>query len=103
MAADRRILHGNNSYVHNIFIEVLVNFGVVMGGLINVFLLYFAFKPIFIKDIKKSDMIIIWISIGFAHLLVSSSYLIDFKFWIYLGLGLKYLNTKKKKIKLNEG
>jgi hypothetical protein len=31
-------------------------------------------------------MTIIWISLGFVHLMVSSSYIVDMKFWIMVGL-----------------
>jgi len=93
LAADRRILT-ENAYTHNIFIEILLNFGLFIGGFINILLLYLTVKSIFIKDVKKYSMIIIWMSIGFVHFLVSSSYLIDFRFWIFLGLCLKCLSKK---------
>lgn len=102
LASDRRILDGSNAYVHNIFFEVLANFGIVFGVLINVFLICMLIRNITTKNEEKYNIIIIWISVGFVHLLVSSSYLIDFKFWIYLGLSLKLLkplvyNTLRRK------
>jgi len=84
LAGDRRVLGG--IYVHNIFIEILSNFGVLLGSFIIIILIYVVIKSLLGKESKKYNIIIIWISIGFIHLLVSSSYLIDFKFWILLGL-----------------
>lgn len=95
LASDRRILSGRNAYVHNIFIEVIMNFGIIIGALLSLFLLYLLVKNILIKDEQIYTLMIIWISIGFIHLLISSSYLNDFKFWIYLGLSLNSLKDSK--------
>lgn len=94
LAGDRQVIGGG--YAHNIFIEIMANFGMVIGTLINTSLLYLSIKDIFIKDMRKFNMLIIWLNIGFIHLLVSSSYLTDFKFWIFLGLSLRSLNLKKQ-------
>lgn len=99
LAGDRLILGGR--YVHNIFLEILTNFGLVIGIPLIISILYLQVKSLFIKDIEKYNIIIIWISIGFLHLLVSSSYLTNFKFWIYLGLSLKYLTSKNNEITVN--
>lgn len=90
--AGDRVLIGD--YVHNIFIELLANFGIVFGTLIIMILLYRIYESVIVKDIKKYNMHIIWVSLGFVHLFVSSSYLIDFKFWIMLGLILNNNSTK---------
>jgi len=84
LSGDRRVLGG--IYVHNIFIEILSNFGVVLGSYIIILLIYVVIKSLLREKSRKYNIIIIWISIGFIHLLVSSSYLIDFKFWIMIGL-----------------
>ncbi|NLY45108.1 MAG: O-antigen ligase family protein [Tissierella sp.] len=99
LAGDRAITGG---YVHNIFIEILANFGIVLGVLNIIALLYIIIKSLFIKNIKKYNMIIIWLSIGFVHLFVSTSYLIEFKFWIFLGLLFNKLFNNKKVINLQQ-
>jgi hypothetical protein len=38
------------------------------------------------------------LSLGFVHLMVSRSYLIDIKFWIFLGLIINLIKEKKYKI-----
>lgn len=93
LAGDRNILGGG--YVHNIFMEILSNFGIVMGMVIIIGLLILIKNCLFVKDIKKYNMVIIWLSIGLVHLLVSSSYLIDFKFWISIGLLARISKNKK--------
>ena len=97
LAGDRMAIGGG--YAHNIFIEILANFGVIAGTFLSIALLYIISRPLFIEDTKKSDMAIIWISIGFIPLLVSGSYLTDLKFWIMTGLLLSL--NQKCKLKLN--
>lgn len=83
LAGDRRII---NTYSHNILIEILASFGIITGIILIIGLGYLVLKSLLTKNFKKYNMIIIWLSIGFVHLFVSGSYLIDFKFWILLGL-----------------
>jgi O-antigen ligase len=92
---DRRFLGG---YVHNIFLELWVQFGIIIGSSLIVLLLFIIYQ-IFIKIKEKSliDMMSIWFSMGFVHLLVSSSYISDFRFFIFLGLSLNILNKKTNK------
>jgi len=84
LGADRRFVE--SGYAHNFILEVLLNYGLLLGSLILVTVIILLFKGIFTKDDEKYNIITIWISLGFVHLMVSSSYLIDFKFWILLGI-----------------
>ena len=74
----------------------MANFGIIIGILVVVALLYITIKPLFIKDTKTYNMVIIWLGIGFISLFVSGSYLADFKFWIMLGLLLNKLQKSNK-------
>jgi hypothetical protein len=87
LAGDRLILGGR--YVHNVFIEIFANYGVVFGFVLIVLLFILIFNALFFRSKQLSSLITIWFCIGFVHLIVSSSYLIDFKFWIFLGLASK--------------
>lgn len=84
LMGDRFVLGGR--YVHNLYMEIVINFGMLFGLLIVLIITYSVIKSLFIKDNKKYNVIIIWLSLGFIHLMVSSTYLTDFKFWIFLGL-----------------
>lgn len=95
LTGDRFILQGG--YVHNLLIEILSNFGLVIGTILIVFVIFFLIKALFIKDTKKYNMIIIWLSLGFVHLFVSGTYLTDLNFWIMLGLNFKLLFSKNIK------
>lgn len=94
---DRRILYGRNEYAHNIFLEIILNFGIINGLILIFLLLFIILIPMFSRTNKYKDLYIVWFSIGFVHLLISSSYLIDLKFWILLGLSLKFQKSRRIK------
>ncbi|MFW6008892.1 MAG: O-antigen ligase family protein [archaeon] len=100
IAGDRH-LRGN--YIHNIFLEILMNYGVIIGLFLIILILSMSIWGIFLNEKNKSDLIAIWFCMGFVPLLVSSSYLIKIEFWIFLGI-LFNLFSRKSKIKLiNDG
>lgn len=90
IAGDRRIIGG--SYVHNFFMEVVGNFGIILGSIFIIGILLLIINSIFTKNIFKYNMTIIWLSIGFVHLMVSSSYWVDIRFWIFLGVLINFNN-----------
>jgi O-antigen ligase len=91
LAGDRFYL---NTYSHNIILEILSGFGIIIGTLIIIGLIFVVLKSILIKDKKKANVNLIWLTIGFIPLLLSGSYLISFPFWIYLGIALKSIIKK---------
>ena len=95
LAGDIYLLDGYG-FAHNLVIEVFINFGVFLGSgliLIILALFYQALKSSQKLNVELSAM---FFSLGFVHLFVSSSYLIDFKFWIFLGL---IMNIYSKRIR----
>ena len=94
LGGDRQVVGGG--YVHNLFLELLANFGIIFGMIIIITLVFFILKVFLIKDKEKYNMFIIWISLGFVHLMVSSSYLTDLKFWILMGFITGHLFLKVK-------
>lgn len=95
LAGDRLIIGGG--YVHNIFLEILANFGFILGGFLIVFLIFLLVRNLLERDIRRYNMAIVWIGLGFVPLLVSGSYLTDFNFWIMLGI-----LTRELKVNLRE-
>lgn len=83
LAGDYRILGG---YVHNFFIEILGNFGIVVGVAFIAVVLLWTLRLLFKGDQQIYGLISMWLSLGFVHLMVSSSYLADLQFWIFFGL-----------------
>lgn len=88
------------SYVHNIFLEIIANFGIIIGGLFSLIIIIAIIRLLLVKNRKTYNMIIIWISLGFVHLMVSSSYLTDIRFWIFMGLAINALFDKHHKTDL---
>lgn len=96
LSGDRVVLDGD--YVHNFLLEVIANFGLVTGIVILGLLFIFIMKALFIKNRQKYNIFIIWMSLGAVQLIVSSSYLINIKFWIFFGVLLNILFLNKKTI-----
>lgn len=97
---DTRIL--GDSYVHNFFIELIGNFGVIIGSILAIFLLFLIIYNLVFNNNDKYNMAIIWLSLGFIHLMVSSSYLIDIKFWIFLGILINQLLRNNKQVEYTQ-
>lgn len=93
IGGDRRVNGGG--YVHNIFLEIIANFGIILGGALAIILLFMILKGLLLKDNEKYNIIIIWLNIAFVNLMLSSSYLIDMKFWILLGLLIQLFKSNK--------
>ncbi|WP_373598215.1 O-antigen ligase family protein [Paraclostridium bifermentans] len=91
IGADRKIESG---YAHNIFIEILCNYGSIIGLIIIISLIIIIIRSLIVSNGNDYNVVIFWISVGFIHLLVSGSYLIEIKFWIMLGI----ITRKFKKI-----
>ncbi|WP_202709630.1 O-antigen ligase family protein [Sporosalibacterium faouarense] len=86
IAGDRRVLNGDAVYAHNIILEILGNFGIPIGFILLVMIILLITKTIIKRKTLRSEITLIWLSLGFIHLMVSSSYLIEMKFWILMGL-----------------
>ena len=91
---------GNNAtYAHNIFLEIALDYGIIIGGLIILWLLYTVAKYyIFNKNIIYDEKIFISVlfTVSFLQLMVSRSYLTEINLYIFLAL---VINEKVKKFK----
>ena len=73
-------------YPHNIYLEVIINFGYVIGIIICALFTFFLFRAILIGNNKQYKvMILVLASTSFVKLLFSSSYWIDQMFFMLLG------------------
>lgn len=88
LCADRvisdRVL-GRPSYVHNIILEFIVNYGLIIGVLLFISLLV-----LLIVTAKKSEMAVtivlcFFASYSLSKLMISSSYLEELSFYIFMG------------------
>lgn len=90
---DRPLLDG--TYAHNIFLEVLIDFGLVLGTLILLLFIVFMIK-VFLS-FKDKKLFLLFFSLGFLPFLKSGSYLGSIEFSILIGF-LILTNKQKKRI-----
>lgn len=93
IAGDRRVMNSSALYAHNIFLEILADYGVLLGIMLILSLLACVIKG-FLKEGESYDLALFWVSIGLVPLLVSESYLQSFTFWIMLAILIKPMNSE---------
>lgn len=77
-------LMGN--YPHNIFLELLMQYGLIIGGIIILYVIYKIFSFLYVEKDKYSIMIFnILMGMGFFPLLYSSSYIENPLFFLLMG------------------
>lgn len=92
LAGDRRIIGG---YAHNIFLEIWAHFGLIIGSVILISLMIVIYKVLLNnKNLKIVHFMMIWFGMGFIPLLVSSSYITNIKFAIFIGLSINIIQNK---------
>lgn len=85
-------------YAHNIFIELLYQFGFILGGLFILCILALIFRSVYSRsEYFQSSITIIFLSVWFPYLMLSSSLWISPYFWIFLGLNLNLITEKYRK------
>lgn len=86
ITGDRVYLQG---FVHNLFLELILNYGIIFGLSISIVLICIFVKSIVFVDRETSNFNMVFVCLGVVPLLFSSSYLFNTWFWICLGLILK--------------
>jgi hypothetical protein len=95
IGGDRRVLGG--SYVHNIVIEIMANYGIVFGTLFISMLLVLMIRYFMAPKKHQYGMFVIWLSVGMIPLAVSGSYLESMSYWIFLGLISKDIDSSSRR------
>lgn len=76
-----------NGYAHNIFLELILQFGVVLGSVIIVFMIYKIVWFLIHFDYRKSNMALAIVFLCYCiNLFVSRSYTTTFEFWAFWGI-----------------
>jgi O-antigen ligase len=84
IGGDRVLLEG--TYPHNILLEILMNFGILLGSICIIFILFLTIKSIFSKNFVNRSLSIMFLGIGFIQLFFSGSYLTSPNFWLYIAI-----------------
>lgn len=84
-------LYWKPMYPHDIYLELMVNFGYIIGSIIALWFTYYLIKSLFICHNRLYRVsILLLTSVSFIKLLFSSSYWIDQMFFMLLGAILAY-------------
>lgn len=93
------LVTGIESYSHNIILELLYQFGIILGSIFLILILILFIFSIFRKQKTIQDnLIFIFAIISVVHLMVSSTLWLNIDFWTWIGLCLKQQNFLKNNI-----
>ena len=100
-------VHLLGTYPHNLFIELLLDFGILLGGLACIFVLVNVIRIFFLRDGASQNLLFILLCAGFIPLLLSSTYLKQYEFFILMFLSFQVFSKavhirKNNIIKLNK-
>ena len=80
-------------YPHNIFIELLVSFGIPIGTVLSLGMIFILIQGIVTNDIYSQKLILVFMSMS-VSLLVSGSFLTNWHFYVCIALCLSAYNKK---------
>ena len=92
-----------NIYCHQILLEIYLDFGIIIGTIIilylikNIYTMFFKCKNEYFKMI-----FIIFFSLSFIRLNLSSSFWQDINFWASIAIYISYRKTERRRIKYGE-
>ncbi|MDO4742756.1 MAG: O-antigen ligase family protein [bacterium] len=87
--------YGYGFYVHNFFLEILLQYGVIIGTVIFIFLFYFIIKSL--RNKKTIEITSIFIVYCAVNMVLSSSYLLNEQFWALLGFVIFFGSSRNHK------
>lgn len=84
-------------YIHNIFLEIIIDFGIILGAVVIMSLVYLTIKSFIYADKKLKLVYSIITGCVFIKLSFSNSYLIEPLFYAYLGFTIAILTRKNER------
>ncbi len=91
VGGDRAMRDGG--YAHNLFIEVFVDFGVIIGAFLLILLGTFVVRTFQKKD--NQALLLLFFCIGIIPLMVSGSFYTETNFWILIGFCFQIVSNVK--------
>lgn len=85
----------SSCYPHNLIVEILVQYGYIVGGIIITYLSYLLLETIIKGNKVERDFVIIFFSMEIVRLFLSSSYISSPLFFLLLGGCFKIIYKKK--------
>ncbi len=84
------------TYAHNLLLELKVDYGVIWGYIIFIYLIYVFFRTFLSLESDKCYIFLLFLTCGFIKLFVSGSYLESNLFFLLLGYSHYFLAKKSK-------
>ena len=88
--SDYNTSYEKGTYAHSLWIELLYHWGVFLGGIILIAILFVLLKTIIKIDTNDSYIVMLFVCTGFIHLFLSGSYLQSSNFFFLMGLAVNY-------------
>ena len=95
---DRVLMNMENGYPHNLAIELLIDFGIPLGGALFIAILSIllgAFK--YSQTTEEKSLLIIFVTVGFVSLFISDSYLLQPMFFLLIGYAARIIRDNRHK------
>lgn len=89
LMADKVFFGAHDSWIvypHNLFLELMIDLGILLGGCVSVLIIYFFIKRLLLGSVEKRLFICTICTLTFARLLVSSSFITEGLFYTMIGL-----------------
>ena len=88
-------------YPHNIFLEIIYDYGIIIGGLACILIVWYVIRDLMYAWQSNNQMFALFtlliVCVGFVPLLVTNSFLQYSMFWLFLGYS---VTIKKKRIRV---
>lgn len=96
VGSDVKLLGGQ--YAHNLFLELWIDFGTVIGSLIAIYIIYIVVNSLVVPKGTLKDLAIVFLCTGVVMLMISGTYLENINLFINIGLVIYYQLSKKMRI-----
>ena len=91
-------IYGDYVYCHNLFLEILLNFGLPLGGIIIISIFLYVVRTYRHSSVQNRNKIIAYICALVLPFMTSGSYLIGGEFATFIGLTYLISNENKKSV-----
>lgn len=98
IAGDRYLFQDPGLYSHNIVLEIISSFGIIIGSVLLFALLRLCLRVVFNRSSINERFYLMWFSLGVVYLFYSGSYITSFQFWIFMGFSLRKLTFDRQPV-----
>ncbi|SDD99350.1 O-antigen ligase like membrane protein [Bhargavaea beijingensis] len=91
---DREFLNG--TYPHNLFLELLAQFGIILGSILIIIFFVYTFLSFINKYKAERDLALLFFSIGVVQLFVSNTFWMSYNFWLFLAVCISSVHLPKR-------